>query len=272
MVRLYQIIHDIRFLKDATLDQLEGRHIPNSLTKRAFLPLIDHLETSSMLLHSELRAPPQQSFSAFPEDVSQVSKGPGTTRLGKMAPREDKRAMSPVKLPLSKPVIKRPDSATLTDVPQAPMCKGTTPPAKMEPKEDKQPRLSVSLLPLAPVIKRPDSATLEKVSHVPKLKVKKRPETLKPKEDKRAELSVSATPPAPVIERPDFPAKDASGQEVLYFLLNNGFVIQRATGSHYQMQHVATHIHTTVPYHRSIKPGTFSSIRDAFYRSQGFES
>jgi predicted RNA binding protein YcfA (HicA-like mRNA interferase family) len=178
MVRLYQIIHDIRFLKNVTKDQLEGKHIPDSFIKRAFLPSTHVLETSAAPLAAELPASLPTQFS---------------------------------------------------------------------------------------------SSSQEEVSPVPKCKVKTRPEKVEPKEEKRPQPSISESP-SPVFARPDFLMRNVGGWEVIRFLLNNGFMIDRATGSHYQMKHVGTHVQTTVPYHESISPGTFNSIRDAFYRSQGFEN
>jgi predicted RNA binding protein YcfA (HicA-like mRNA interferase family) len=78
--------------------------------------------------------------------------------------------------------------------------------------------------------------------------------------------------PEPEMTRPDFPEK-ASPEDALQHLLENGFVIERVRGSHYQMKHVLTHSQTTVPLHGDrLKTGTLGSIRSAFYKSQGFET
>jgi len=76
-------------------------------------------------------------------------------------------------------------------------------------------------------------------------------------------------PPA-ASEQPDFPRKNATGQQVLRLLMNNGFVIRGTSGSHYQMEHVLSHVQTTVPYHHAaVKRGTLASIRGAFCRALG---
>jgi predicted RNA binding protein YcfA (HicA-like mRNA interferase family) len=272
MVRLYQIIHDIRFLKDATKDQLEGLHIPDSFVKRAFLLNIDVVKVSLASLSSERRVSlPQQSSSTRLEDVTPVPKHKAANAPEKVEPKEKKPAETSVPVSPPAPVTLCSGSAGLEDVTPVPKHKTANSPEKMEPKEKKPAETSVPVSPPAPVTLRSGSAGLQDVTSAPKHKVKTRPEKLvEPREEKRGESSVSATPPAPVIERPYFPAKDASGQEVISHLLNHGFVIDRKNGSHYHMEHVETHVHTTVPYHESIKLGTLSSIRDAFYRSQGF--
>ena len=72
------------------------------------------------------------------------------------------------------------------------------------------------------------------------------------------------------MEKPYFPPR-ASPQEALQHLLDNGFVIERVRGDHYQLKHAITHTPTTVPLSGDrLKTGTLHSIRNAFYQSQGF--
>ena len=104
---------------------------------------------------------------------------------------------------------------------------------------------------------------------------KKKKERTPQKDEK--EYKVPPLPPAieddatdvPVV-RPYFPKKNVTARHIIPVLLNGGFVIDRVEGSHYQMEHLATGVKTTVPYHdRPLKKGTLASVRNAFYQSQG---
>jgi predicted RNA binding protein YcfA (HicA-like mRNA interferase family) len=194
MVLLYQIVHDIYVLQDATRDYLNGRHIPDSFIQRAFLPMKEGLKNRAG--PSDTATPTKDQL----EPMAELEESPSTTDF-----LETPSMQPEVELPCSNEEV--------------------FPTRKAEEKRGSREEKHAGFSPAA--------------SHSPTTK-------------------------------PYFPTKDASGQKILKHLLNNGFVIRRITGGHYQMEHVDTQVTTTVPHHKSLKIGTFHAICDAFYRSQGF--
>lgn len=120
----------------------------------------------------------------------------------------------------------------------------------------------------------PQSSSISQTDDLPVQRVKPKTHANKREidEEKGKQLNISEICTTSDVERPEFPTRNVSGRNVLRLLLDHGFVMRGIEGSHYQMMHVITKIQTTVPYHKSLKPKTLSSIRKAFDTSQGFQS
>ncbi len=195
MVRLYQIVHDLRFIIDPSKNPLGANLFPSSLSSLAFLSSApENLAESAPLPHP------------LSEEPARTSQNPEHASI-KVSSREK-------------------------------------PPSFEEEEETPTRRL-------------------------PKIKTRR--------ENRSAIESPPPDAPLPMIdeperERPYFPPRP-SPEQALHHLLENGFIIERVRGSHYQMKHVLTHTPTTIPLHGDrLKPGTSNSIRRAFYQSQGFDT